>query len=131
MDQPLRRNWVGTTEGALTFSLLQWNTLADRLALGSFPASPPDSLAWSARGPRLLAELIILKGATAVINTGCEKVRLATPVTAGSRLRMSGEIKAARNLPGGGVRASFALRFEVEGEPKPALSATVVFVYAE
>ncbi|MDA1266617.1 MAG: endonuclease/exonuclease/phosphatase family protein [Planctomycetota bacterium] len=57
MDQPLRRTWVGTTKGPLTFSLLQWNTLADGLAQGSFPAAPPASLAWSARGQRLLEEL--------------------------------------------------------------------------
>ena len=81
--------------------------------------------------PRLLADIVVFNSAAAVINTGCEKVRLATPVLAGSRLRMSGEIGAARNLPGGGVRVSFNLRFEVEGQVKPACTATVVFVYSE
>lgn len=81
--------------------------------------------------PRLLVDIVVFKGASAVVNTGCEKVRLATPVTAGSRLRMSCDLKAARNLPGGGVRASFNLRFEVEGQAKPACTATVVFVYVE
>ena len=57
MDDPLRRTWNGPTGGELSFSLLQWNTLADGLAEGSFPASPPESLAWANRGPRLLEEL--------------------------------------------------------------------------
>ncbi len=79
--------------------------------------------------PVLLAELLELVGWKTAINTGIEKMRLSAPVPAGSRLRMGAEIKSARDVPGGGVRVTFALRFEVEGASKPACLANVNYVY--
>jgi acyl dehydratase len=79
--------------------------------------------------PVLLAQIVVVRDVKTVVNTGADKVRLSSPVPAGSRVRMSAEFKDVRDVPGGGVRVSMALRFEVEGNPKPACLATVNYVY--
>jgi acyl dehydratase len=79
--------------------------------------------------PVLLGEVIVVEGCENVINTGCEKIRLASPVTAGSRVRMSATLKDTRDMPGGAVRATFGIRFEVEGAAKPACHGSVTYVY--
>jgi len=79
--------------------------------------------------PVLLPQLLVIEDCKTVINTGIEKLRLSTPVLAGSRIRMSAAVNAARKVPGGGVRASIAIRFEVEGSEKPACHGVVTYVY--
>jgi acyl dehydratase len=79
--------------------------------------------------PVLLPKLLVVDDCETVVNTGIEKLRLSTPVLAGSRIRMSATVKAARKLPGGGVRASISIRFEVEGSEKPACHGVVTYVY--
>lgn len=79
--------------------------------------------------PALLSELVRVNECGTAINTGIEKMRLSTPVLSGSRVRMSATLKDARDVPRGGVRATFGVRFEVEGEKKPACIANVVYVY--
>ena len=58
--------------------------------------------------PVLLPKLLIVENCKTVINRGIEKLRLSTPVLAGSRIRMSATVKDARNVPRGGIRASIA-----------------------
>lgn len=79
--------------------------------------------------PDLLPRLIVLIGWKTAINTGVDKCRLSAPVPSGSRVRMSAELKNSRSMPGGGVRLTFGVRFEVEGNAKPALIADVNYVY--
>lgn len=79
--------------------------------------------------PHLLSRVLWIEGCTQAVNTGIEKARLTAPVPSGSRVRLSAEISDARNMPTGGVRTSFAVRIEVEGGAKPALRATVNYVY--
>ena len=79
--------------------------------------------------PNLLARILTIEGWSTAVNTGLDKLRLSAPVPAGSRVRMKAEIKDARDVPNGGVRVTFAVRFEVEGASKPALLANVNYVY--
>ncbi|MCH8890805.1 MAG: MaoC family dehydratase [Myxococcales bacterium] len=79
--------------------------------------------------PVLLPKLLIVENCKTVINRGIENLRLSTPVLAGSRIRMSATVKDARNVPRGGIRASIAVRFEVEGSDKPACHGVVTYVY--
>ncbi len=79
--------------------------------------------------PVLLPKLLVIDDCGTVINTTVEKLRLSTPVLAGSRIRMSATVKEARKVPGGGVRAAFSIRFEVEGSEKPACHGVVTYVY--
>jgi acyl dehydratase len=82
-----------------------------------------------ALAPVLLDQLLRVEGGTAVINTGIERMRLSSPVPAGSRVRMRARIESVRALSGGRVRVAFELRFEVEGSAKPACTASVNYVY--
>ena len=79
--------------------------------------------------PALLCELVIVNDCRTVINTGIEKMRLSTPILSDSRVRMSATLKDARDVPRGGVRATFAIRFEVEGVRKPACHGNVIYLY--
>ena len=79
--------------------------------------------------PVLLPRLLQIHDCGTVINTGIEKLRLSTPVLSGSRIRMSASIVSARKVPRGGIRATFSIRFEVEGAQKPACQGDVTYVY--
>ena len=79
--------------------------------------------------PVLLPKLLVVENCETIINTGIEKLRLSTPILAGSRIRMLATVKAARKVPGGGARVSISIRFEAEGSTKPACQGTVTYVY--
>jgi acyl dehydratase len=79
--------------------------------------------------PDLLARLLEIRGWKTAINTGLDKMRLSAPVPSGSRVRLHAEIKDVRDVPGDGVRITFGVRVEVEGNSKPACIASVNYVY--
>jgi len=79
--------------------------------------------------PALLRQIVTIEGSSRVVNAGIEKMRLSSPVLAGSRVRLKARIKHVRQLPQGGVRVAFQLTFEVEGNAKPACTAEVVYLY--
>jgi len=79
--------------------------------------------------PVLLPQVVRVEGVRMAVNYGLESMRLPAPVPAGSRVRMSAELKDVREMPGGGARATFGLAFEVEGGGKPACIADAIYVY--
>ena len=79
--------------------------------------------------PDLLARILAIGGWRNAVNTGLDKLRLTAPVPSGSRVCMRAEIKDARDVPRGGLRVTFAIRFDVEGSTKPALLGSVNYVY--
>ena len=79
--------------------------------------------------PVLLAELLIVKGASTIVNAGFERVRLPAPVPAGSRVRLSAMVKHVRDMPRGGARVTMGLTVEVEGQARAACVADAVYVY--
>ena len=79
--------------------------------------------------PVLLPQVVRVEGVRMAVNYGLESMRLPAPVPAGSRVRMSGELKDVREMAGGGARATFGLTFEVEGGGKPACIADAIYVY--
>ena len=79
--------------------------------------------------PHLLSQVIAIGGWHTAVNTGLDKLRLSSPVSAGSRVRLSAQIKDTRSLPNDGLRVTFAVRVEVEGATKPALLANINFAY--
>jgi acyl dehydratase len=80
-------------------------------------------------GPVLLPQIVRVEGIRMGVNYGLDKLRFPAPVPAGSRVRLAAELKDVRDMPGGGVRATFELTFEVEGGSKPACVAEALFVY--
>ena len=79
--------------------------------------------------PALLRQILTIEGSTTAVNTGIEKMRLSSPVLAGSRVRLSATIKHVRELPRGGVRVVIHVNLEVEGSSKPACTADVIYLY--
>ncbi len=79
--------------------------------------------------PVLMDQLVEIRGYRAAVNTGIDKLRLRAPIRTGSRVRMAAELQSARSLPGGGVRVSVAVRFEVEGESRAACVARLNLAY--
>lgn len=79
--------------------------------------------------PDLMDQLLRIDGWSAAINTGIDKMRLSAPVPAGSRVRLHAEIERVRSLPSRGVRVTFGVRVEVEGNAKHACTARVNYVY--
>ena len=79
--------------------------------------------------PKLLGQLLEVEQMGNVVNSGIEKLRLPAAVPAGSRVRLSAEIKGVRDLPTGGSRVVFGITGEVEGASKPALTGRVVYLY--
>lgn len=79
--------------------------------------------------PRLLRDILEVKGARLLVNPGIEKVRLRSPVRPGDRLRMTAWVTKVRNIRGGGVRATLHFVFEIEGEKRPAVFGDVLAVF--
>lgn len=75
--------------------------------------------------PRVLPELLDVRGFSLAVNYGLEKVRFPAPVPVGSRVRAGATIDAVTEV-NGGVQITETLVFEVEGSDKPACVATFV-----
>ena len=80
--------------------------------------------------PALLHEVLIIEGFSMGVNYGINKLRFPAPVPVGKRLRVGATLKAADDVAGG-VQPTLELRFEVEGQEKPACIAEVVYRYYE
>jgi acyl dehydratase len=78
--------------------------------------------------PRLLRDVLEVKGARFLVNPGIEKVRLRSPVHAGDRVRMKVTVTKVREIKGGAARATLHMVFEVEGEKRPAAFGDVLVV---
>lgn len=82
-----------------------------------------------ALAPALLPQIMRVEGLRLAVNYGLNKLRLPAPVPAGSRVRLSVEIKGVRELGGSAARVSMGFHFEVEGSAKAACVADAVYVY--
>lgn len=76
----------------------------------------------------VLPQLLQVRGATAGLNLGCDRVRFPEPVRAGSRLRASARLSAAERRPGG-VQAVVHVEMRVEGVERPAAIVDAVCRY--
>ena len=72
-----------------------------------------------------LPQLLAVPSAKMGVNYGCNKVRFPAPVPVGSRIRGSGEIASAEEIPGG-VQLVVRVTVEIEGGAKPACVADTV-----
>lgn len=78
--------------------------------------------------PPLLFEMLEVTGVRLVINYGANKVRFPAPVPVGSRFRLSGEVAAVEPVEGG-FQVLLNVAMEIEGSPKPAMAAEVIYRY--
>ena len=63
------------------------------------------------------------------MNAGVDACVFPAAAPVGSRVRLAASLANARKVPGGGVRLSFAVEFEVEGASDPACTARVHYLY--
>ncbi|SFO09209.1 Acyl dehydratase [Geodermatophilus obscurus] len=76
--------------------------------------------------PSLLPEIVDITGFRMGVNYGTEKVRFPSPVPVGSRVRAGATLASATPIEGG-IAMNMDVTVEVEGAPKPAMVATVVY----
>ena len=78
--------------------------------------------------PTLLEEILDVTGVGMSINYGLNKLRFPAPVPVGSKVR-AGAVLAHLEDVSGGVQVALNLTFEIEGAPKPACVAEILFRY--
>jgi acyl dehydratase len=81
-------------------------------------------------GPRLMPEILSVKGISMAVNYGAGKVRFPAPVPVGSKLRLGAELLAVDEVAGG-AQVTMLFSFEIEGAPKPSCVAEIIFRYYE
>src|SRR6476620_5817463 len=79
-------------------------------------------------GPALLPQIMRVSGVTMGVNYGTNKVRFPSPVPVGAKLRLGATLAGVEDVSGG-AQLTIALVFEMEGAPKPACVAEVVYLY--
>jgi acyl dehydratase len=77
----------------------------------------------------LWTELLRIDGIGMGVNYGLNKVRFPAPVPVGSRIRLAASVAGARPVAGDGVEVVADFTVEIEGGPKPAAVAQVVYRY--
>ena len=76
----------------------------------------------------MLYELLEVTGAALILNYGTNRVRFPAPVPTGAKVRGHIEYGTVEDVPGG-VQVEFRVTVEVDGNPKPACVAEVLFRY--
>ena len=76
--------------------------------------------------PSLIPQIIEITGFRMGVNYGTEKVRFPSPVPVGSRVRAGASLESATPFDGG-ITMNLGVTMEIEGAPKPAMVATVVY----
>jgi acyl dehydratase len=74
----------------------------------------------------LFFEIIDVQGFGLVLNYGLNKVRFPAPLKLGARYRLSLELAELKDIPKG-VEALLRANIEIDGEPKPACAAEVLY----
>jgi acyl dehydratase len=76
----------------------------------------------------LVSELVLVEGASMVLNYGTDRVRFPAPVPVDSRIRASAWVAEASPVAGG-VAAAFDVVVEIEGAGKPGCVARLLTRY--
>jgi acyl dehydratase len=100
----------------------------ERATAGRFGAPIAHGFLTLSLAVRFWAELFELTGATIKVNYGLDKVRFVSPVTVGSRVRMSAVIAEVTGVPDG-YEFVVDQTIEIEGTPRPALVARARYRY--
>src|SRR4029079_2436600 len=79
-------------------------------------------------GPVLLPEILQVSGGTMGVHASTHQLRAPSPVPVGAKLRLGATLAGVEDVTGG-AQLTIALVFEIEGAPKPACVAEVVYRY--
>ena len=75
--------------------------------------------------PHMMMETLAVEGGRMSINYGLNRVRFATPVRAGDRIRTRFTLAAMEDIEGG-VQLTWHALIEIEGQHKPACVAEMI-----
>lgn len=78
--------------------------------------------------PHFLDEIMEVSNLKQLVNYSVDKMVFRSAVPVDSRLRMKAMLKSAKDL-GNICKASIQCVFEIDGEDKPVLEGTIVFLY--
>ncbi|MGC8511414.1 MAG: MaoC family dehydratase [Acidimicrobiales bacterium] len=78
--------------------------------------------------PALLSEVMNVSGISMGVNYGIDKLRFPSPVPVGSKLRAGVQLASVDDVTGG-AQVKLIVTYEVEGSPKPACVAEIIFRY--
>ena len=110
----------------------QWIHLdPDRAAAGPFGRPIAHGMLTLSLGIALLDEVFRVDGVTLVLNKGFDRVRFATPVPAGARVRLVAELLEVKRHAHGYTEAILAVALEIEDQPRPAYTAHTRLLYRE
>jgi acyl dehydratase len=79
-----------------------------------------------ALGPVLYPQIVAFSGFSMGVNYGANKIRFMSPVPVGAKLRLGVKLLAVDDVTGG-IQSTMEFTFEVEGTPKPACVAEIIF----
>ena len=76
--------------------------------------------------PRLASTLVKVNKRSRGVNYGSNKVRFTNTVPAGARVRLRQKLLKVDEVSGNGIRATWEMTMEVEGQERPALVAETI-----
>jgi acyl dehydratase len=110
----------------------QWiHTDPDRAAGGPFGRPIAHGMLTLSLGIVLLAEVFRVDGVNLVLNKGFDRVRFATPVPAGARVRLVADLLEVKRHAHGYTEAILAVALEIEDQSRPAYTAHTRLLYRE
>jgi acyl dehydratase len=78
--------------------------------------------------PYLWGQIVQVENLKMMINYGIEDLRFAQPVRVNEEVRLNATLKNVSNLRGT-IKAEVNVKLEIKDQPKPAFTATLVFLY--
>jgi acyl dehydratase len=107
----------------------QWiHTDPERASQGPFGTTIAHGYLTLSLAAVFLGELLTVDGVAMAVNYGLNKARFPAPVKVGSKVRASGQLRAAEDR-GRLVEATIALSYEVEGGDRPPCVAEAVVLF--
>src|SRR5690349_9561394 len=90
-----------------------------RAAAGPFGAPITHGYLTLSLSNLFLPQIVEVRGISAGVNYGADKIRYPAPVRVGARVRGGAELVSVDEVTGG-VQTTMRITIEIEGEPKPA-----------
>ncbi len=107
----------------------QWiHVEIERAKAGPFGGTIAHGYLTLSLAPSLLDEVLQVKGVTMGVNYGINRLRFPAPVPVGSKVRAGATLADVQEVAGG-VQATLAVTFEIEGGTKPVCVADLLFRY--
>ena len=78
--------------------------------------------------PHMWAQILMAKNLKMMVNYGLNNLKFNQPVPVGSKLILKAHLESLTNLRGI-TKAEVGARMEIEGNPKPAYTATMILLY--